>query len=176
MILSTPFEAIRQLVYKTDRQFSPTRYQETSSTMYNGKTISDYDIDLNMERGLQLSATARSPYPSELELSGLSENGKYSGKAYVNWNTMRSDSSLRLEGDVDTRRNNAYNIKYQCPTNTIDVTGTLGKSSSQMDLSLNGDHYGYDASYNSNDVKAKLICPSRSVEMFGSSDSKTTEG
>lgn len=174
--LSTPFEVMQQLVYKTDRQFSSTKYQETSSVMYNNKIVSDFDIELNMERGMQFSATARAPYPSELELSGLSENEKYSGKAYINWNTMRSDSSLRLEGDVDTRRNNAYNIKYQCPTNTIDATGTLGKSTSKMDVSLNGDHYGYDATYNSNEVKAKLICPTRSVEMFGSSDSKTTEG
>ena len=176
MTLTTPFDVVRQLEIKTDRQMSATKFHETSSVTYNNKIVSDYEIEVSMDRGFHLITTVREPVPYSLELAGRNDNGKYSGKAYVNWNTKMSDKNVRLEGGIDKNNDNTYNIKYQSPTNDIDVSGTVGKSSSKMDLSVNGARYGYDASYSSKDVKAKLIYPTRSIELFGASDSKTTEG
>ena len=174
--LTTPFAAVRQLEYKTDRQMSTGKFQETSSVTYNNKIVSDYDITWSMERGFQLTTTIRQPVPYSLELSGRRDNGNYSGKIDGNWNTQRSDKNVRMEGDIDMNNDYAYNLKYKCPTNDIDVSGSVGKSNSKMDLSLNDVRYGYDSSYSNKDVKAKLMYPSRSIEVFGSGDSKRTEG
>ena len=174
--LTTPFSVVRQLEYKTDRQMSTGRYQETSSVSYNNKIISDYDIAWSMDRGFQLTTAVRQPVPYSLELSGRNDYGKYSGLIAANWDTNRSDKNVRIEGDLDMNNDYAYNLKYKCPTNDITATGSVGKSNSKMDLSLNGVHYGYDSTYSNKDLKAKLMYPSRSIEVFGGSDSKTTEG
>ena len=174
--LSTPFEAVRQLLVKSDRQFTATKFQMTETTILNGKTVSDYDVELSKDRGLYASLTSRAPIECEIEFSGIADSGKYSGKTYINWKPMETGNSVRVEGEIDTQRDNAYSIKYQCPTNTIDVIGSLGTSNSKMGISFNGDHYGYDATYSRKDGKIKLMFPTRSIELFGSYDSKTTEG
>ena len=174
--LSTPFEAMRQLIVTSDRQFTATKFQMSETTILNGKTVTDYNIELSKVGGLYASLTSRAPTACEIEISGMADKGKYSGKTYVNWKPMGNGNSVRVEGEIDTQRDNAYSIKYQCPTNNIDVTGTLGTSDSKMGISFNGDHYGYDATYRRKNGKVKLLFPTRSIELFGSYDYKTTEG
>ena len=174
--IATPFEAVRQLVIKSDSQLTSTKFQMTESTILNGRSISDYDLELSKERGIHASLTMRSPIPYEFEISGKADNGRYSGMTSVGWKSIDSSNKVQVEAELDTTRDNAYSLKYQCPSTTIDVAGILGPSSSKMDFIIDGERYGYDAHYNSNDGKLKILLPTRNIEFFGSQDSKTTEG
>ena len=176
MEMTTPFEPVRQLVIKSDSQLSNTKFQMTASTILNGRSISDYDLELSRERGMHASLTMRSPIACEFEMSGKADNGRYSGMTSVGWKSMDNSNRVQVEADLDTTRDNTYSLKYQCPSTTIDVAGTLGTSSSKMDFIIDGERYGYDAHYTRNDGKMKLLLPTRNLEVFGSQDSKTTEG
>ena len=185
MSVSSPFEVMNKLnVDFTHRELSD-KYMESLKVGYNGKNLVDVELDDSLFQTSKTAAlTVRSPRPMKFEIDGEFSLESSNAELTANWNNEDPSSNLNIIAGYDFRprlSDKTVNFKLTGPAQKITYSGSLDLENQHSKSDLTWGDYsdqkvGYDITLKRTDTRAKVILPTRSIELTGSNRGRITEG
>ena len=185
MSVSSPFEELQKLTVDFTHRELSDKYMESLQVSYNGKDLVDIELDDSLLQTRKTAAlTVRSPRPMKFEVDGEFSLEFVNAEIIANWNSDNPSSNLHVVAGYDFRprmSDKTINFKLTGPGQMISYSGSLDlddrHSKSDFAWGDNPDQkIGYDITFKRADARAKLILPTRSVEVTGSNRGRITEG
>ena len=174
--LTTPFNCLKSLKLKTETNVIGNQYTESFSAMYNEKMIADLDMKVDNSARKTVSLLMKSPTPISIDVSTSIVNGKYEGSSSFSKDIRNKSNAFKLDAMVDTKSNEWY-IRHSCTEMPrLNLDGVFSQSNSNANLYINREHYGYEFAQDKTSGRVKVVLPSRSIQLTGSQNYRTTEG
>ena len=183
--VSSPFEALNKLnVDFTHRELSD-KYMESLKVGYNGQNLVDVELDDSLFQTRKTAALiVRSPRPMKFEIDGEFSLESSNAELTANWNSDNPSSNLNIVAGYDFRpkmSDKTINFRLTGLDQKITYSGSLDMENKHTKSDLTwGDNsdqkIGYEITLKQTDMRAKIILPTRSIELTGSNRGRITEG
>jgi len=163
LLLSTPFQSIRNFNMDTTLEKRGTQYSGSFASSCNGQTLTDFDLMVDRKA---LSMTMRSPVTFTSAISGNMDR-VYQGSASFSKDINVAANGVNVKATYDPAAQK-LSLNFKSPTTTVNLDGAIFASM----LNVNGEKYGYEVA----DKSVKIMLPSRTLQVTGVSTNSMTEG
>ena len=181
MSLSSPFQKLQRVSLDLAHRALSDKYMESLKASYNGKSLVDVELDHSLlGTRKRASMVVHAPKAMKFEAGGEFSIESVDVDLYANWDVDNSSNNLRAVAKYDFRpTEKTVSFQLTGVGQVITYSGSLDSSHSKSDFSWgtsSDQKIGYDITIDRSDARAKIILPSRSLEISGSKRGRITEG
>ena len=181
--LSSPFEKLRRLSVDATHQQRSDKYTEILKVSYNGDSLVDVELDHSLSSPHKSAVlTVRAPRSMKFEVEGEFSVECVDVEINTDWNVVDPSSHMHIVAGYDFRpmiSEKTIKFKLTGADRLVSYSGSLDDTHSKSDFAWGTSStqmIGYDITYDRNDPKAKIILPTRTLEVSASKRGRVTEG
>ncbi|MEW8546526.1 MAG: hypothetical protein AB2693_23675, partial [Candidatus Thiodiazotropha sp.] len=181
--LSSPFEQLLRLSIDATHQKRSDKYTEMFKASYNGDSLVDVELDHSLSFDHKSAVlTVRAPRSMKFELDGEFSVECVDVEINTDWNTDDPSSHMHIDAGYDFRpmiAEKTLKFKLTGADRLISYSGSLDNTHSKSDFAWgtsSSQAIGYDITYDRDEVKAKIILPTRTLAVSAEKRGRVTEG
>ena len=181
MSLSSPFEQLKRLSIDLNHRELADKYMESLKANFNGESLVDVELDHSLLSAHKTATLVfRAPRPMSFEVNGDLAIDNVDVELNANWNIGAPSSSIHANAGYDFRSSEkTANFKLTSIDQVISYSGSIDDTQSKSHLSWGArpdQKIGYEITYDSSNARAKIVLPSRSLQVTSSTRGRITEG